>query len=164
MTLQPGREAQLRLAVAGRDVDVVDAVLSLELGVDDYLRKPLDLHELRAHIHALLRRVVGSQNSFSETFLRHGAIWIDAEQSEAFFNDNNLNLTKTEYLLLKLLLASPKRTFDRNEVLDHIWGQDFVGEPRTVDVHIRHLRSKLEDWDPKGIYIKTVRGRGWRLA
>ena len=139
--------------------DEVDKILGLELGADDYITKPFSVRELGARVKALLRRVAPQQESEPQT-LRAGDIMIDITNYEAFKGGEKLSLTLKEFELLKVLVLSRGKVLTRDFLLDRIWGYEYYGETRTVDVHIRHLRQKLGE-EP---YIETVRGVGYRFV
>ena len=137
-----------------------DRILGLELGADDYITKPFSVRELIARVKALLRRAAprdGDQNSL----IKIGGITIDPANYEAFRNGEKLHLTLKEYELLKMLASTPGKVLTRDFLLDRIWGYEFYGETRTVDVHIRHIRQKLGD---DQYLIETVRGVGYKMA
>ena len=134
-----------------------DTVLGLELGADDYITKPFGIRELLARVKAVLRR---SSSTQTDEIIRVGPLTIDSENYEAFRNDEKLALTLKEYELLKLLASSPGKVLTRDFLLDRIWGYEFYGETRTVDVHIRHIRQKLGD---DAEMIETVRGIGYKM-
>lgn len=130
----------------------VDKVTGLNSGADDYLSKPFSSAELVARLRALLRRV----QPVSQVTV--GALSLDSEQGIATLEGRRLQLTRREFDLLMFLASNPGRVFSRNELLDKVWGEDFVGTDRTVDQHIAQLRAHIgETW------IETVRGRGYRL-
>ena len=139
--------------------DEVDKILGLELGADDYITKPFSVRELAARVKSLLRRVAPQQKSEPQT-LRSGDIMIDITNYEAFKGGEKLSLTLKEFELLKVLVLSRGKVLTRDFLLDRIWGYEYYGETRTVDVHIRHLRQKLGE-EP---YIETVRGVGYRFV
>ena len=139
--------------------DEVDKILGLELGADDYITKPFSVRELGARVKSLLRRVAPQQESEPQT-LRAGDIMIDITNYEAFKGGEKLSLTLKEFELLKVLVLSRGKVLTRDFLLDRIWGYEYYGETRTVDVHIRHLRQKLGE-EP---YIETVRGVGYRCV
>lgn len=139
--------------------DEVDKILGLELGADDYITKPFSVRELAARVKSLLRRVAPQQESEPQT-LRAGDIMIDITNYEAFKGGETLSLTLKEFELLKVLVLSRGKVLTRDFLLDRIWGYEYYGETRTVDVHIRHLRQKLGE-EP---YIETVRGVGYRFV
>ena len=139
--------------------DEVDKILGLELGADDYITKPFSVRELGARVKSLLRRVAPQQESEPQT-LRAGDIMIDITNYEAFKGGEKLSLTLKEFERLKVLVLSRGKVLTRDFLLDRIWGYEYYGETRTVDVHIRHLRQKLGE-EP---YIETVRGVGYRFV
>ena len=136
-----------------------DAIVqAFELGCVDYILKPFSVRELLARVKAVLRRF---DNYPVDELIRVGSITIDSENYEAYRNNEKLQLTLKEYELLKLLAETPGRVLTRDFLLDRIWGYEFYGETRTVDVHIRHIRMKLGD--DAGM-IETVRGVGYRMT
>ena len=144
------------IMLSARSEDV-DKIVALEMGADDYVTKPFSVPELMARIKALLRR---SSQSAEPTLIQVGNLSVNTETYEARRNGEPLRLTLKEFELLKLLAQSNGRVQTRDFILDRVWGYEFYGETRTVDVHIRHLRMKLgEDAD----YIQTIRGVGYRL-
>ncbi len=138
--------------------DEVDKILGLEMGADDYITKPFSVRELIARVKALLRRAA-PQNE-EEGILHVGGLTIDVGNYEAFRNGEKLSLTLKEFELLKLLVISRGKVLTRDFLLDRIWGYEFYGETRTVDVHIRHIRQKLGD---DAHYIETIRGVGYKF-
>ena len=136
----------------------VDKILGLELGADDYITKPFSVRELVARVKALLRRAAPAESASG--MIRIGSLTIDADNYEAFRNGEKLQLTLKEFELLKLLASSPGKVLTRDFLLDRIWGYEFYGETRTVDVHIRHIRQKLGD---DQYMIETVRGVGYKM-
>jgi DNA-binding response OmpR family regulator len=131
----------------------MDKVTGLNAGADDYLAKPFSSAELVARLRALLRRTKPTQQYVI------GELTVDTEQGLANLKSQRLQLTRREFDLLAFLAAHPGRVFSRNELLDKVWGEDFVGTDRTVDQHIAQLRSLIgPDW------VETVRGRGYRLV
>jgi DNA-binding response OmpR family regulator len=131
----------------------MDKVTGLNAGADDYLAKPFSSAELVARLRALLRRTKPTQQYVI------GELSVDTEQGIANLKSQRLQLTRREFDLLAFLAAHPGRVFSRNELLDKVWGEDFVGTDRTVDQHIAQLRSLIgSDW------VETVRGRGYRLV
>ena len=135
-----------------------DKILGLEIGADDYITKPFSVRELIARVKALLRRAA-PQNE-DEGILHVGGLTIDVGNYEAFRNGEKLSLTLKEFELLKLLVISRGKVLTRDFLLDRIWGYEFYGETRTVDVHIRHIRQKLGD---DAHYIETIRGVGYKF-
>lgn len=143
-----------------------DRIRGLELGADDYLAKPFNPRELVARVRAVLRRAQQDPlNSRDEAhLLRHGDLKLNLETHQAFLGEHELSLTPKEFDLLQCLLRRPGKTFTRTELLDHIWGYDYFGDERTVDVHVKRLRKKLEAVSGERRYIVTVWGVGYRLG
>ncbi len=141
---------------------VTDRVAGLETGADDYLTKPFSVRELVARVKAVLRRTSGNEDR--PGVLEVGQLTIDTSAFRVYKNGNEVELTNKEYELLKVLAANKGRTLTRDYLLDKVWGYEFFGETRTVDVHVRHLRKKLEPDDAYPGYIETVRGIGYRMA
>ena len=146
------------IIILSEDNDEDAIVQAFELGCVDYIVKPFSVRELLARVKAVLRRF---DNYPVDELLRVGSITIDSENYEAYRNNEKLQLTLKEYELLKLLAETPGRVLTRDFLLDRIWGYEFYGETRTVDVHIRHIRMKLGD--DAGM-IETVRGVGYRMT
>jgi two-component system response regulator RegX3 len=142
----------------------VDMVLMLEIGADDYVTKPYRLRELVARIRAVLRRrETPEQGDENEEQLLRGPIRMDIDARRCFVNDTEVKLRKKEFALLRLLLENPGRVLTREVIIDRVWGSDYVGDTKTLDVHIKRLRSLIED-DPKNpVHITTVRGVGYRF-
>jgi DNA-binding response OmpR family regulator len=138
-----------------------DAVQGLESGADDYVTKPFGLAELRSRIRAVLRRTRG--HLLDDGLLQVGDVVLDQRQREVSVDDRPVRLTFAEFELLQCLMSRPGRLHNRQELLRSIWGDSAYRDPRAIDVHIRHLREKLEDRpeDPK--LILTVRGAGYRF-
>ncbi|MGA4719138.1 winged helix-turn-helix domain-containing protein [Fictibacillus nanhaiensis] len=148
--------------------DEFDKVLGLELGADDYMTKPFSPREVVARVKAILRRST-SVNTESEKkkeeveHLKIGKVDIYPENYEAYFKEKALELTPKEFELLVYLARHKSRVLSREQLLSAVWNYDFVGDTRIVDVHISHLREKIENNTRKPIYIKTIRGLGYKL-
>ncbi|NMP22136.1 response regulator transcription factor [Sulfobacillus harzensis] len=142
--------------------DEVDRVLGLELGADDYVTKPFSPRELTARVKAILRRSAKGREDNGE--VRVPGLEIDVERRTVQVDGQPINLTFTEFELLTILARHPGRAFTRDELLVRVWGEDFYGDSRTVDVHVRHLREKLHEDPQKPRFIETVRGVGYRFA
>ena len=139
-----------------------DRVLGLELGADDYITKPFSIRELVARVKAIFRRVNSLIPQESE-IISFGDITIDCTRREVTKNGRLIDLSLKEFELLKLLILNKGKVLSRDMLLEKIWGFDYYGETRTVDVHIRYLRQKIEDDDSNPVYIETVRGIGYRF-
>ncbi|MEC0272448.1 MULTISPECIES: response regulator transcription factor [Peribacillus] len=149
--------------------DEFDKVLGLELGADDYLTKPFSPREVVARIKAILRRSQlqsnGSESNQDqeEGLLKLGELKVFPERYEAFFDEQQLELTPKEFELLLYLAKNKGRVLTRDQLLSAVWNYDFAGDSRIVDVHISHLREKIEKDTKKPLYIKTIRGLGYKL-
>jgi DNA-binding response OmpR family regulator len=152
------------LMLTARDEEV-DKVLGLELGADDYVVKPYSLRELISRIRALLRRAYGDlATPVTEGGLSFGDVEVDLERLQVRRQGKRVDLTPTEFRLLRYLLTHPGRPFSRSALIEAVWGYDSsVGAERTVDVHVRHLRQKLEDDPSSPRWILTVRGVGYKF-
>lgn len=136
-----------------------DRILGLEFGADDYVVKPFSPRELVARVKAVLRR--GKVKEEMKKIIDVGKILrIDLQKYEVYLNDKKLNLTSTEFKIIKLLATRKGWVYSRNQILDHLWGNDKIVVDRTVDVHIRNLREKL---GPAGKYIKNIRSVGYKI-
>lgn len=147
------------LMLTAKDEDI-DKIVGLELGADDYLTKPFNPRELVARAKAVLRRST-TRPKVAGRALTAGALTIDPERREARAGDRVLGLRTQEFDLLLTLAAQPGRVFTRPQLLQEAWGFDFYGQTRTVDVHVAHLRKKLEGTN---VRIETVTGVGYKLA
>jgi phosphate regulon transcriptional regulator PhoB len=137
----------------------IDKVLGLELGADDYITKPFSNRELLARIKARLRRVHITEEGRE---ICDGDIRLDTSSLQTYIRGKEILLTPKEFELLRILLKHPGRVFSRDELLDKIWGYEYFGDTRTVDVHVHHLRQKIERDPSKPDYIETIRGLGYR--
>ena len=142
----------------------IDRIRGLELGADDYLTKPFSFQELVAHIRSILRRVQWDQSLLPESQLRIGRIMLNLAARRAFKDGTELTLRYKEYELLALLMQQCGNVLTRETLFNQIWGTDWLGDTRTLDVHIRWLREKLEEDPSNPKYIQTVRSVGYRFA
>jgi DNA-binding response OmpR family regulator len=133
-----------------------DEIEGLELGADDYISKPASLKLVKAHVESLLRR----QHPQNSKWIQHGDLFLDTSGKDLYFKESRIDLTSTEYALIELFFQNPKRVYTRQEILEHIGGDDRFVFDRTVDVHIKNLRLKMGDASD---LIKTYRGMGYGL-
>ncbi|HYW17911.1 MAG TPA: response regulator transcription factor [Nodularia sp. (in: cyanobacteria)] len=140
-----------------------DRVLGLEVGADDYLTKPFSMRELVARCRALLRRQRLSSLPQIQV-LKHKNITLNPQECRVLVRDQEVNLSPKEFRLLELFMSYARRVWSREQLLDQVWGPEFVGDSKTVDVHIRWLREKLEEDPSHPQHIVTVRGFGYRFG
>ena len=143
--------------VTAKDTEI-DKVKGLDLGADDYITKPFGIMELISRVKALLRRVQIIENK--STF-QYNNIILNDEKRTVTADGNNIELTYKEYELLKLLLMNKGIVLSRNKIMEHVWGFDYEGESRTVDMHVKTLRQKLGE---SGKAVKTVRNVGYKIG
>ena len=139
----------------------LDKILGLELGADDYITKPFSIRELLARVKAVLRR--SNSDEISEEIYELGRLKVDFERHEVLINNEKVELTLKEFELLEILIKNKGKILRRETLLDKVWGYEYIGETRTVDVHIRYLRKKVEDDDKNPKFIETIRGVGYRF-
>lgn len=149
------------IMLTARDEDI-DKILGLELGADDYMTKPFNTRELLARIKAILRRTE-LHAAAENRVIKSGDLQIDIIKHKVSVKGREVPLTSKEYAMLSLLASNPGRVYSREQLLEEIWGEDFSGDARTVDVHIRHLREKLEEHPAEPRYILTVWGTGYKF-
>jgi two-component system, OmpR family, phosphate regulon response regulator PhoB len=152
----------LMLSAKGTETD---RVVGLEVGADDYLTKPFGMRELIARCRALLRRQQQFQSQSQKgSHLSFGPISLYPQECRVTISDSEINLSPKEFKLLELFIAHPKRVWSREQLLEKVWGHDFIGDSKTVDVHIRWLREKLEPDPSHPQYLVTIRGFGYRFG
>ena len=156
------READTPIILLTARLEESDKVLGLELGADDYVTKPFSPRELTARLRAVLRRM--EKGSLPQDILRAADITLDRAGRTVSVSSKVVDLTPSEFDLLAALMAAPGRAFTRMELLDRIQGSTFEGYERTIDVHIRNLRAKIEPDASKLTYIETVYGTGYRFT
>jgi len=149
------------IVLTSRDEET-DRVVGLELGADDYVLKPFSPREVAARVRAVLRRASKSAQTEDKP-IRAGALSLDTSTRKAAIADRELGLSRTEFNLLALFLRSPGRVFERSQILESVWGSDVVVGDRTVDVHVKALRRKIEEAGGDPRVLETVRGVGYRL-
>lgn len=153
------------LILTAKDEEI-DKVVGLEIGADDYMTKPFSMRELLARVKALLRRTTSKQGTrdIVASTVSAGDLTIDLDGHQVFLNELEVELKPKEYDLLVLLVTNPGRAFTRDQLLEKVWGYDFGGDSRTVDVHVRWLRKKIELEPSSPRRIITIRGTGYRFV
>ncbi len=157
------REKTMPIIVASAKVGISDRVNVLKLGADDFIPKPFDNTEVLARVEAQLRR----SREFSAQkadVLSVGPLTVDRDSHTAAVDGKELPLTGREFDILALLMENPRRAFSRAQIYEAVWGEDFLGDENTVNVHVSNLRAKLAKTDPERSYIKTVWGIGFKLG
>lgn len=147
----------IMLTAKGQDMD---KIIGLEYGADDYIVKPFNPMEVVLRIKAILRRIGERDNE--DKVVKAGPFKLDLYSQKVSKNDINLDLTPKEYLLMKLFLENPKKAFTRDELLNILWGKNYFGDLKIIDVNIRRLRAKIEDDSSAPKYIETIWGTGYR--
>jgi two-component system, OmpR family, response regulator len=150
------------IMLTARD-DEVDKVLGLEIGADDYITKPFSVREFRSRVKAALRRTRMAGSGHAEGVITAGELSIDFARRQVKVRGERVQLTYVEFEILAALAQSPGRVFDRDTLLERVWGDSAYRDPRTIDVHIRHLREKVENDAKEPEYLFTVRGVGYRF-
>jgi two-component system, OmpR family, response regulator RegX3 len=155
--------SEVPIIIVSAKGEEVDMVLMLEIGADDYVTKPYRLRELVARIRAVLRRRETHETvTESDDEIELGPIRLDIDARRCYVNGQEVKLRKKEFALLRLLLENPGRVLTREVLIDRIWGSDYVGDTKTLDVHIKRLRTLIEDNPKDPVHITTVRGVGYR--
>ncbi|MFH1454118.1 MAG: response regulator transcription factor [Armatimonadota bacterium] len=154
-------ESKIPIIMATAKGEEVDKILGLELGADDYVTKPFSPRELVSRIKAILRRT--SDKVVVENMLEFGELSVDLVKRIVKLRNKILNLKPKEFDLLKILSTNPGKVFTRDFLLEQLWGYDYLGDTRTVDVHMRRLRQKLEVDPAKPVYLKTIHGIGYKF-
>ena len=141
--------------------DDMDKILGLEYGADDYITKPFNILEVKARIRAIIRRSSSKTAKEPEKVLSFESLRIDLDSRRGYIDDKEVNLTAKEFDLLELLMLHPNKVYSREELLNTVWGYDYPGDARTVDVHIRRLREKIEQNPSEPKYVHTKWGVGY---
>jgi two-component system response regulator RegX3 len=151
------------IMVTARDSEI-DKVVGLELGADDYVTKPYSARELIARIRAVLRRGSESDDtSIGDAILEAGPVRMDVERHVVTVNGEQITLPLKEFDLLEYLMRNSGRVLTRGQLIDRVWGADYVGDTKTLDVHVKRLRSKIESDPANPVHLVTVRGLGYKL-
>lgn len=150
------------LTAKGEDMD---KILGLEYGADDYITKPFNILEVKARIKAIMRRTSrkNEEKSSARVLESHG-MKLDLDGRRTYINNKEINLTAKEFEVLELLMKNPNKVYSREKLLDTVWGSDYPGDVRTVDVHIRRLREKIEETPSEPVYVHTKWGVGYYFA
>jgi len=144
--------------------DEIDKVLGLEMGADDYVTKPYMKRELLARMKAVLRRQVEPQiTAVNDGLLEAGPVRMDIERHQVFVHDEKVSMPLKEFELLELLLENVNRVLTRGQIIDRVWGSNYFGDTKTLDVHIKRIRSKIEDDPARPVHLLTVRGLGYKF-
>lgn len=146
--------------------DDMDKILGLEYGCDDYITKPFNILEVKARIKAIMRRTTASKNKDNEenNVIESGDLRLDLDSRQLFVLGNSINLTAKEFDLIELLVKHPNKVYSREKLLEIIWGKEYPGDERTVDVHVRRLREKIEPNPSEPKYVHTKWGVGYYYA
>ena len=162
-----------RLIRAESDVPVImltardseaDTVVGLRIGADDYVTKPYSYRELLARVNAVLRRSHGEEQEPAEPVLEVGRVRMDVERHEVTVDGEAVAMPPREFELLELFMRNPGRVLARGEIIDRVWGADYVGDTKTLDVHVKRIRAKIEVEPGEPKLLITVRGVGYKLA
>jgi len=164
LCLELRRNSEVPILFISARKDPPDRVVGLRIGADDYMSKPFDTDELVARIEALLRRSHMSKDANAAQQIRFGRFVIDLGSVQAVAGQEQVQLTPTEFKLLRTLAADPGHVFTRDELLTGVWGYEAGSDTRLVDVHVGRLRKKLEDAKVIEVQIETARGFGYRLV
>jgi two-component system response regulator RegX3 len=140
----------------------VDKVVGLELGADDYVTKPYSSRELIARVRAVLRRQ-GEEDSVKDGILEAGPVRMDVERHKVSINGADVAFPLKEFELLEFLVRNSGRVLTRSQLIDRVWGSDYFGDTKTLDVHVKRLRAKIEVDPANPVFIQTVRGLGYKF-
>lgn len=160
------RESNVPILMLTARGEEVDRVVGLELGADDYVTKPFSMRELLARVRNLLRRSAAQAadgSAEASEVMKSGDLEIDLASHSATLRDEPLSMKPREFSLMALLMANRGRAFTRDQILERLWGHDYIGDSRTVDVHVRWLREKIEPEPSQPRRIVTIRGVGYRF-
>ena len=141
----------------------VDIVVGLELGADDYITKPYSSRELLARMRAVLRRVGQADTGIDESVLEGGRVTLDIDRHTVSVDGSEINMPLKEFELLELLMRNAGRVLTRGQLIDRVWGSDYFGDTKTLDVHIKRIRSRIEQNPGEPVMLVTVRGLGYRF-
>lgn len=157
------RKKVMPIIVISAKVELEDKIEVLKLGADDYICKPFDINEVLARVEAQLRRYISFSASKNSSKLTHKNIVLDLDSRQTFIKGKEVSLTAREFSILELLMANPHKVFTRANLFESVWGDEFMGDDNTVNVHVSNLRSKVASADKDEEYIQTVWGIGFKL-
>ena len=158
------KRSQVPIIMVTAKAAEIDTVVGLEVGADDYVTKPYRLRELVARMRAVLRRAPRDRNDdASGEVLEVGDVALDPERHEVVIRGDHVQLPLKEFELLELLMRNPGRVLTRGQLIDRVWGSDYFGDTKTLDVHIKRIRSKIEVHPSEPVQLVTVRGLGYRF-
>jgi DNA-binding response OmpR family regulator len=150
------------LTAKGEDMD---KILGLEYGADDYITKPFNILEVKARLKAIMRRMVPKEKDTKQTAVTEsGDVRLECDSRRTYIKDKEINLTAKEFEVLELLVTNPNKVYSRENLLKMIWGSDYPGDVRTVDVHVRRLREKIEEHPSDPRYVRTKWGVGYYFS
>lgn len=141
----------------------IDKVVGLEIGADDYVTKPYSTRELLARMKAVLRRKLEPQDQAGEGILRAGSVEMDIEKHLVSVHGEKIQMPLKEFELLELLMENVNRVLTRGQIIDRVWGSNYYGDTKTLDVHVKRIRSKIEDDPSRPRHLLTVRGLGYKF-
>lgn len=141
----------------------IDKVVGLEIGADDYVTKPYSTRELLARMKAVLRRKLEPQDQAGEGILKAGSVEMDIEKHLVSVHGEKIQMPLKEFELLELLMENVNRVLTRGQIIDRVWGSNYYGDTKTLDVHVKRIRSKIEDDPSRPIHLLTVRGLGYKF-
>lgn len=151
------------IMLTAKDAEI-DKVVGLELGADDYVTKPYSFRELLARIRAVLRRGANTHDLEDESVLRAGRVVMDTDRHVVTVEGEEVTMPLREFELLELFLRNPDRVLTRGQLIDRVWGADYVGDTKTLDVHVKRIRAKIEPDPVSPTMLLTVRGLGYKLV
>ncbi len=155
---------EMPIIIISAKIDKKDKIKLLNLGADDYITKPFDIEEVSARIYSNLRRYMKFNNgNESKQNLVYKDIILNKETKEVYVDDKQITLTAREFHILELLLSHPKKVFSKANLFESVWGEEYLGDDNTVNVHMSNLRNKLQKYNPEEEYIETIWGMGYKL-
>ncbi len=151
------------IMLTARDSEI-DKVVGLEIGADDYVTKPYSYRELVARVHAVLRRTGEDRDIGEDAILSVGPVLMDVDRHEVSVRGTQVTLPLREFELLEYFLRNPGRVLTRGQIIDRVWGPNYVGDTKTLDVHVKRIRSRIEDDPANPELLATVRGLGYKMV